>query len=203
MKSLALSVEDQADLISAHELGDGERDAFYLRIVEEDRWARAKIGDSPFSSPFAGKVEGEGDVEAVNVGRSYRRRAKKSRTDQSGGITRVGDADWDALCSACIDVGFTYIGNPYEKRVRSNRVVYRWVKVRAKPIRRDTINVDVTRDAVSTSSDDVYSSRTRSARKTKRTMHLASYVPKVSLTSDQEADLVELKARHMSRVREV
>lgn len=40
-----LSVRDQSDLLNAFELGDGDRDTFFLKIAQEDRHMRAKLGE--------------------------------------------------------------------------------------------------------------------------------------------------------------
>ena len=110
-------------------------------------------------------------------------------------------------CGVCIEVEFTYIGDPYnsrhKRRMQSNRLAREWVDVKAKPARQKTVDVHMSSDAVSTSCDDAYSSRIRSARKAKRIMHSACYMPSVSLTPDQEAELAEMKASRASRVREV
>mmetsp|Transcript_76914 Transcript_76914/g.249130 ORF Transcript_76914/g.249130 Transcript_76914/m.249130 type:complete len:103 (-) Transcript_76914:409-717(-) len=54
--------EDRWDLVQAHSLSDGERDQFFLKIVEQDALMRRKLGLPLVEAPPTGEPEEEDET---------------------------------------------------------------------------------------------------------------------------------------------
>mmetsp|Transcript_31921 Transcript_31921/g.80973 ORF Transcript_31921/g.80973 Transcript_31921/m.80973 type:complete len:226 (-) Transcript_31921:175-852(-) len=58
----AMGEEDRWDLVQAHSLSDGERDQFFLKIVEQDALMRRKLGLPLVEAPPTGEPEEEDET---------------------------------------------------------------------------------------------------------------------------------------------
>jgi hypothetical protein len=54
-----LSIEERCELQCAYELADGERDAYFLQIVEEDRRQRRKLGEKAVSPSLRQRLDNQ------------------------------------------------------------------------------------------------------------------------------------------------